>query len=480
MTATATVLVWMRLWIVTAVIAGAALPLAAAETAGQRVVVKLNVAGELFAPPGRDADPARQPITVAAALDFLETPENGSPTGPQAVVARQYFDATAEISVGGEQSRTVLAGDARTLAVARLGTTPLPFLREAFLSREEADLLETPFDSILLEELLPHGPVGDGDAWQIAGDVTAGLLAIDMVESGTLDAKLIEVVDGTAKVLVSGVIDGAVDGMPTHVVVEGTFTAPAREEEDLHVVDGKVSRVEIVLRERRQASHVAPGFEVEARLDVERLPADVADQAAVTDEATVVDEATQRRRGAGRPGFLWQRDAEGRYDIVYDARWRTVEESAAGLVMRLVDHGALVAQCSITALPRADADVTPTINEVKRDIQKSLSGQFGQFEAATESKLGEAADANGTGDEVEGGRINIVRVASTGTAEGLPFHWIHYVVSDGDGRRASVTFMLEASLRKRFGDADQALVNGLRFVPAAPKEARLPEKTAVP
>lgn len=457
-----------RRWLVAAAMALAALPAVAGEADGQRLVVKLDVTGELFAPAGRDAEPVRQPITVAATFDFLESPEAGGEAAEKAVVTRRYVDATAEISVAGEQSRTTLAADARTLAVARQGTTPMPFLREAFLSRDEVDLLETPFDSILLEDLLPKGAVAAGDAWQIPGDVTAGLLAIDTVDNGTLEAKLVEVVDGTANVSLAGVIDGAIDGVPTHVVVEGTFTAPARDDEDLHVFDGNVAGVEVVLRERRQASHVAPGFEVEARLDLKRSPADG------TDAAAVVAETTQRRRGAGKPGIVWHRDAEGRYDLVYDARWRTVEESSTGLVMRLVDHGALVAQCSITALPRASADVSPTIDDVKRDIQKSLAGQFGEFEGAAETERGE------TGGGASASRIKVVRVASTGTAEGLPFHWIHYVLSDGEGRRASITFMLEASLRKRFADADQALVDGLEFEPAALREARLPEKTAVP
>jgi len=43
-----------------------------------------------------------------------------------------------------------------------------------------------------------------------------------------------------------------------------------------------------------------------------------------------------------------------------------------------------------------------------------------------------------------------------------------------------VTFMLEDSLEKRFADADRALVEGLRLVADAPREARLPRKTMVP
>ncbi|MFN5756912.1 MAG: hypothetical protein ACK48M_09020 [Planctomycetia bacterium] len=437
------------------------------DIAALRVRAKLDVSGEIFAPAGGDAEPIRQPIAVAGEFDFLETAAPDVHDGAKAAVIRHYTEAAAEVTVDGQPVRAELAADARTLAVARLGTTPVPFLREAFLTRDEAELLEMPFDSLLLDELLPKSPVSVGEAWQISGDVTAGLLAIDTVETGSIEAKLVEAADGTATVSLAGIIDGAVDGVPTHVVVDGTFTAPVRDEEERHVIDGRVAGVEVVLRERSHASQVAPGFDVAARLDLARTA--VPGQAAGSPAQAAL--ATTRRRGEGKPGIVWHRDGEGRYDLVYDARWRTVEDGVNGLVLRLVDHGALVAQCSITALPRAAADITPTIDEVKRDIETSLSGQFARFGEATQDDAGDAES---------GGRLTLVRVASSGTAEGLPFHWIHYVVSDGEGRRAGVTFMFEASLIKRFGDADRALVQGLRLEPAGVREARLPEKTALP
>lgn len=450
-------------------VAGSVMPAAGSpgDAAAHRVRAKLDVSGEIFAPAGVDAEPIRQPITVAAEFEFLEMAPPEGQEGARAAVIRRYAEAAAEVTMDGQSARAELAADARTLAVARLGTTPVPFLREAFLTRDEAELLETPFDSVLLDDLLPKSPVAVGDAWQISGDVTAGLLAIDTVEAGSIEAKLVEAADGTAKVSLTGIIDGAIDGVPTHVVVEGSFTAPAREEEDRHVIEGRVAGVEVMLRERRQASHVAPGFEVEARLGLDRTTV-TGEDAEIPQEESV---ATTRRRGEGKPGVVWHRDGDGRYDLVYDARWRTVEDGANGLVMRLVDHGALVAQCSITALPRAAADVTPSVDEVKRDVEKSLAGQFARFGEATRD---ERADAE------TGGLLTFVRVASSGTAEGLPFHWIHYVISDGEGRRAGVTFMFEASLLKRFGDADRALVQGLRLEPAGVREARLPEKTALP
>ena len=59
-----------RRWFVAAAIALAALPAVAGDGDGRRVVVKLDVTGELFAPAGRDAEPVRQPIDRTSCAPF--------------------------------------------------------------------------------------------------------------------------------------------------------------------------------------------------------------------------------------------------------------------------------------------------------------------------------------------------------------------------------------------------------------------------
>ena len=75
-----------------------------------RVRFKLDVAGEIFAPAGRDAPPVRRPIVVDARFDFLETMR----TTESGITARRcYRDAAAEVRVDGESRATRLADDAR-------------------------------------------------------------------------------------------------------------------------------------------------------------------------------------------------------------------------------------------------------------------------------------------------------------------------------------------------------------------------------
>jgi hypothetical protein len=87
-----------------------------------------------------------------------------------------------------------------------------------------------------------------------------------------------------------------------------------------------------------------------------------------------------------------------------------------------------------------------------------------------------------------------VRVVATGRADGLPFRWIHAVLTDDDGDRVAVTCTLEDSQEKRFGAADQELVDGIQLPargesagkPAGDREtspdrqARLPQESRTP
>lgn len=456
-------------------------PAAVARESAARVRIAVDVEGEIFAPAGRDAPPLRRPIGMEARFDFVETPIDVA--GPP-VVERRYTDATAELRVDGVARRTALAADARTLRVALRGTTPSPYLPRAFLAREELDLLETPFDPLLVDALRPPAAVARGDGWDVAADAVAGLLGIDTVESGGIRATLAEIDGDRGTVTLSGIVDGAADGVPTHVTIDGSCTVAVDDDADQRVsIRGRLATLALVMRERREASHVAPGFDVEARLSIARTPADpgVVGQPTATTDHAEPSTTVARRHGEGRPGLVWHHDAAGRYDLVHDDRWRMIEDGQDGLVMRFVDHGALVAQCSMMALPRVASRTPPTIAEVERDLERSLGGQFGRIEHSSE-----AARSDG---------VRIVRVVAAGRVDGRPFRWIHHVLTDEAGHRLAASCMLEEAMEKRFGAADRELVDGVSF-PAVPgtsgsdtagdaaasgdREARVPRESRTP
>jgi hypothetical protein len=426
------------------------------EYPGSRVTVELRVAGDLFATAAPDSEPVRQPIALAASFDFSE--RAAAAAGPRGV-ARRYRTATATIDSAGRQTRRRLASDAAELLVALEGTTPIPYLATGFLAREEVELLEVPFDPLLADGLRPAEVVALADSWTIDADLAAGLLAIDAIESGSLQATLEDVAAGAARIKLSGTIVGGVDGVPTRLEVKGIATAPATAPEPAAGwrIDGRVTDLEVTIAERREAGWVSPGLEVEATVVMHRSAADdraTADSESTADHSALAERPVDRPQGEGRPGAVWHRHPGGRYAIVLDARWRVVEDGPEGLVMRLVDRGALLAQCSILALPRTKADSPPSEETVRADVRRSLAGQFGRF-----------VDSEAVSRD---GGTRVVRVVADGSADERPFRWIHHVLTGPAGHGVAVTVMLEPALADRFAAADRQLAAGLLILPDPP------------
>lgn len=167
-----------------------------------RVEIGLTVRGEIFSPAGKGAAALREPIDVKAAFDFLET------AGDQAAgtTTRRYRRATAAVQVGERSSRSTLAADAREVIVELVGTTPTPSLAEGFLSRQEAELLDMPFDPSLVSRVIPESEVAKGAGWKVPADVVAGLLAIDTVNEGGIDVTLVAIDDEGATLDLTGTV----------------------------------------------------------------------------------------------------------------------------------------------------------------------------------------------------------------------------------------------------------------------------------
>lgn len=421
----------------------------AADTVPPRIEIGLTVRGEMFAPGSEESPGVREPIDVKAAFDFLETADGRSPS----TTVRTYRRATAAMQVGERATRTTLAADAREVIVELVGTTPTPGLAEGFLSRQEAELLDTPCDPLLLPGMLPEGEVTRGATWKVPADVVAGLLAIDTVNEGGIDATLAEIGDESATIALAGTVSGAVDGVATRITVIGTAVAGcvAAGPEDSWIVTTPIKQLDMTLTEKREAGWVAPGLDVEAVITMRRsdMPTDVA----WAEKHRLDPPATDRPSGRGRAGTVWHRHPHGRYTLVLDRRWRVVEDGPEGLVMRLVDRGALIAQCSILPLPRSAPETPPTVEQVSRDVEFSLGEQFGHLATA---------DASTRDDGTR-----VVRVMAEGAAEGRPFRWIHQVLTNSQGHRLAVTCMLEPAMADRFGGADLELAAGLVVLDSA-------------
>lgn len=436
----------------------------------ERVRVKMEARGELFAPTGDVTGEVRRPFTAAARLDFLEGLADADPA--EAVAAapphdargvRHFFSAASELSLDRDgDTRRSLAPATTTLVVAS-SPAVTHFAPDTLLTREEAELLDIAFDPLLLDRLLPPADSASTE-WRPPAELVAALLAIDTVgrpvddpkaaptgespdpaATGPLLARVVPATDSddAAKLVVTGTVHGAVDGVPTTIRVDGSY--------ELDAAGRRVKNGFVRLREKRLAGHVSPGFECEASFQMARRPAE-GSQAVPAADAEVLSgmEAAWARvldgQGTGTPRSLRFQDPDRRFTLVHDTRWRAVADDARGLVLRMVDDGALLAECTVSPLPPGESGMP--IEDFRRDIERSLAGRLGRFTSSDEQPPTESAE-------------RVLRVVSEGTIDGVPLEWRHYLVEAGRGSRTAVTFTVERRFADRFGRADADFMAGL-------------------
>ena len=112
----------------------------------------------------------------------------------------------------------------------------------------------------------------------------------------------------------------------------------------------------------------------------------------------------------GSPGFAGRVILTIDMTLSYEKNWKIIEEGGEYLMMRFVDQGTLVGQVTLTPLPPQSEVLT--LSDLENDIEATLGEQFGHLVSAST-----LSRDDGT---------TIMRVASVGEADNLPFHWIHY------------------------------------------------------
>jgi hypothetical protein len=267
------------------------------------------------------------------------------------------------------------------------------------------------------------------------------LLCIDTVYSGGLKATIKErSAKGTA-VQLQGEIEGAINGAPTSITVEGHYDWDTRDNSA-----GNVSMLHVVIKESRDVTYIAPGIDVEAVIEMSSRSQKMSRPRVVTASSSgVVSRYGRSRRGPGKPGFRWACDPYNRYDVVYEKNWKIIEEGGEYLMMRFVDQGTLVGQVTLTPLPPQSEVLT--LSDLENDIEETLGEQFGHLVSAST-----LSRDDGT---------TIMRVASVGEADNLPFHWIHYHLRTVGGQRLSIAFVIESRHLARFSEADRQYVDGV-------------------
>jgi hypothetical protein len=409
-----------------------------------RVEVALQVGGDLKLV--TDGAQKKLPMSVVANLAYdeqlLANDDNARPNRS----LRFYDDAMAVIKVDKGGEKPTLDNSRRLIVVEkREKSAPELYCPTAGLSREELDLIEVPGNSLIINELLPDKPVAPGDSWKLADSTLANLLGLDAVSWTDVTSALGQVTDGMADFATAGSLQGAVGGVSTDIELKAKYR--------FDVAQKRIVYLALLVKEKRDVGHIGPGLDTVAKLIVKISPSSgsqsLAAAAAEIPLALTPELARLTYTSTGR-----------QFRFLHDRRWFLTTEDSKLAVFRLLDRGELVAQCNVSALPAGKAKPA-TLAEFQRDVQDSLGKNFGQFVNASQytSEAG----------------YSVLRLVVHGNVSQLPIEWVYYLVSDAHGHRISLAFTLEESLKRRFEEADRALVNGLRLADPVASTAAKPQ-----
>lgn len=415
--------------------------------AGQtdRVTVLVEVGGDFKE--GAQGKDERTRMSGTANLTYHEMT---LATDPNRLRAVRYYEKAQSVAKFKDGShRPSLTDGRRLIGVAIDPPTVNMFSLGEPLTRDELEVIDLLGDSLLLDRLLPEGPVAIGDTWKPADSVAAALLGLDNVTRNELQCVLKEVTHKVARVEMSGSVEGPVNDTKTRIGMKGKYR-----------FDLKTDRIDwfaMLTKEERGVSRVAVGFDVTVRFQMTIAPEDAPPELAKEKIAGLKVEPTSDL------SQLRYESPRGRWQITYDRQWFLNSDDQEDAVLKLIREGAVLGQCNIASLPQRERGHLVSLEEFQEDVKKALGKSFGQFVEAKQS-----ADPAGH---------RVLRVVVNGVvhekATEVPICWIYYHLADEEGRQTAFTFTVEQELLERFAGADRAIVGSLRFAkPSNPKASQ--------
>ncbi|MDO5552582.1 MAG: hypothetical protein Q4G68_02355 [Planctomycetia bacterium] len=399
---------------------------------------------------GADGAESGKLETVAGFRYEEKTLSYGYGAKPELSALRAYEQAGAKRSFGGEIKRTLLDAS-RRYQVARFNGERISLFSPSGPMKSEQLLLleELPFNSLLLDQLLPNRTVKVGEQWPVPDAVAVALCGLEVLEHNTVRCVLSAITDDMAEVelFLDGGRDEKGEPLPSTLVGASLGSSVAMELEGRFQFDLKTRRMTWLgakITDTRSASLVEPALTATASVRIKIAP--VATPSLLTQD--VLDEV--KTDWTPELDQLVYTGQNGPWRFRHGRQWRMVEDNEKSAALCLIIAGEGIAQCNILLNQKVEEGAMPTREVYKDELKKGLGDQFGTFVRDTEFK-----DEN---DNV------IYSVIVDGQHEGVPFRWIYYLFTAPDGRQATVMFEVKADLLDRFNEQGEEISGSFEFV----------------
>jgi hypothetical protein len=414
------------------------------------VTVKFEVGGELIVP-GDEGKNARLPMSVVAQMAYEE--QLVAWWNDPAIASRslrRYSEATATLKSAEKGETRELPHDLRVIA-AKAGAEDMGLnglIRR--ITREQFDLINIPGNSLLIDRLLPKREMAVGEHWDHNSDTIAGLLGMGHVAICEVRSTVTGMENRQVQIRLAGTVHGTVEGAATEIDLRGAYL--------FHLDHGRITKLNLALKEVRKPGEVTPGLDVVAKLALVAEPISKGAPRPFDEELV---EQCRTLNTEELSELQYESPARG-YRFRHDSAWYVTGEQREHMSLRRLQRDDFIAHCNITTLPARPADKPMTLQEFEANIVKSLGDKLDKVEAATEW-------ANEAGHQCLG-------VIATGTIEDVPMQWRYYMVAAEDKRPATISVTAERALLERFSDADRAIIDSMVLMddPAATAAKPLP------
>lgn len=383
-------------------------------------------------PDGRKVTTA--PMKVLANLTFDEKVLAVDGSKPRHVV-RYYTTGDATIKVDKHGFKNELREDFRTMCVSVGEESATLFSPLGPMKRDELELLKLPGEPIAWHALLPANAVKIGDTWKLADSSLAMLLGIEVVTASDVKAKLVSADEKLAMMELEGTVAGAVGG------VAADFDLRAKYNFDL--TQKQLVWLALGIKEKRAIGHAEPGYEITSRVRIGAAPLGNSPHLA----ADFLKQFPLELKDGST--LLTHDSAEGAFQLVHDRRWNVMTDHREAAILRLVDHGDLLAQCNISRLRDMPADKDLTLEAFQKEVTETLKATLEQVVDADQSTTD-----NG---------LRQLRIVASGTVQEVPVQWIYYHLADQEGHNAALVYTMDARYVERFAELDRAMVGSLQL-----------------
>lgn len=397
--------------------------------------IAMTLKGELRV--SRDGKTTALPISANANHAFVERVLQAKEKGLPEKVARYYGLARSVANVDGHAQARSLRDERKLIVAQRHKEQFLAYSPAGPMTREEVDVASEHFDTLALTGLLPEKDVNVGDSWKLSNEAVQSLCIFEALISHDLTAKLEEIKDGFAAI----VIGGKSSGIDAGAMVKLTISAKAKYE----ILAKRIVHLEWTQKDERDQGPVSPAGTVETTTILKRSPIEQPEQ--------LNDSALEGvPRGFEPPAamtMVHHADQMNRYDVATNRDWRLVAQTDLHIVLRLVDRGELISQASLTPWTKAD----PGKHASPDDFKQAMAAAPGwQLEDILEA--GEIPADNGRW---------IYRISARGVMDDVKVVQTFYLIANAQGEQVVATFTMKPGQVAKLGSRDLSLIGTIGF-----------------